>query len=43
MGYTIDATREAAVDPAAVFALYVDPSTWSVWGHNVRSVRAERV
>lgn len=41
MGYTIEATREAAVDPAAVFALYMDPSTWSVWGHNVRWARAE--
>ena len=41
MGYTIEATREAAVDPAAVFALYMDPATWSVWGHNVRSARAD--
>jgi hypothetical protein len=41
MGFTIEATRDAAVDPAAVFALYMDPSTWSVWGHNVRWARAE--
>ena len=41
MGYTIEATREAALDPAAVFALYMDPSTWSVWGHNVRWARSE--
>lgn len=41
MGYTIEATREAAVDPAAVWALYMDPSTWSVWGHNVRWARAD--
>lgn len=41
MGYTIEATREAAVDPAAVFALYMDPSTWSTWGHNVRWARSE--
>jgi hypothetical protein len=40
MGYTIEATREAAVDPAAVFALYMDPSTWSTWGHNVRWARS---
>jgi hypothetical protein len=41
VGYTIEATREAAVDPAAVFALYMDPSTWSVWGHNVRWARSQ--
>jgi hypothetical protein len=23
-----------------VYALYLDPSTWSVWGHNVRWARA---
>jgi uncharacterized protein YndB with AHSA1/START domain len=41
MGYTIEATREADVDPAAIWALYMDPSTWSVWGHNVRWARSE--
>ena len=41
MGYTIEATREAAIDPAAVWALYMDPSTWSAWGHNVRWARAD--
>jgi hypothetical protein len=41
VGHTIEATREAAVDPAAVFALYMDPSTWSVWGHNVRWARSQ--
>jgi hypothetical protein len=41
MGFTIEATRDAAVDPAAVFALYMDPSTWSAWGHNVRWARTE--
>lgn len=41
MSYTIEATREAAVDPAAVFALYMDPSTWSAWGHNVRWARSD--
>jgi uncharacterized protein YndB with AHSA1/START domain len=41
MGYTIEATREAAVDPAAIFALYMEPATWSAWGHNVRWARSE--
>ena len=41
MGYTIEAIREAAVHPADVFALYMDPSTWSTWGHNVRWARSE--
>jgi hypothetical protein len=36
VGYTIEAVREAAVDPGAIFDLYMDPSTWSTWGHNVR-------
>ena len=36
MGYTIEAIREAAVDPRAIFDLYMDPSTWATWGHNVR-------
>jgi hypothetical protein len=41
MGYTIEAIREAAVDPSAIFDLYMDPSTWSVWGHNVRWAHTE--
>jgi hypothetical protein len=41
VGYTIEASREAAVHPAAIFAAYVDPSTWSVWGHNVRWAKAD--
>ena len=41
MGYTIEATQEAAVEPAAIWALYMAPSTWSVWGHNVRWARAD--
>jgi hypothetical protein len=41
MAYTIEATREADVEPAAVFALYMDPSTWSVWGHNVRWAQSD--
>jgi len=39
--YTIEATRDGVVDPAAVFALYMDPSTWSTWGHNARWARAD--
>ena len=34
MSWTIDSVCEAAVEPAAVFALYADPVTWSRWGHN---------
>jgi uncharacterized protein YndB with AHSA1/START domain len=34
MTWTIEAVREADVDPTAVFALYADPDTWSTWGHN---------
>jgi hypothetical protein len=30
----IESVREADVDPATVFALYADPATWSLWGHN---------
>ncbi len=41
MGYTIEATREAAIEPAEIFALYMDPETWSAWGHNVRWARSE--
>ena len=41
MSYTIEALGEAAVDPAAIFAFYMDPSTWSQWGHNVRWARAD--
>jgi hypothetical protein len=41
VGYTIEASRDAAVDPAAVFAAYMDPSTWPVWGHNVRWAKAD--
>ena len=34
MSWSIEAVREAPVQPAAVFALYADPATWSQWGHN---------
>jgi polyketide cyclase/dehydrase/lipid transport protein len=41
MSYTIEATREAAVDARTIFDLYMDPSTWSDWGHNVRWARSD--
>jgi hypothetical protein len=41
MGWTIEAVRDAPVEPAAVFALYADPSTWSSWGHNATRVRSD--
>jgi hypothetical protein len=39
--WTIEAVQEADVDPAAVFALYADPSTWSSWGHNATWAEAD--
>jgi hypothetical protein len=41
MSWTIESVLEAAVDPAAVFALYMDPTTWTRWGHNARSATAD--
>ena len=41
MGYTIEAIREAPIEPSAIFDLYMDPSTWSAWGHNVRWARSD--
>ena len=41
MTWTIESVREAGVEPAAVFALYADPATWSRWGHNARWARSE--
>lgn len=40
MAWTIEAVHEAPVEPAAVFALYADPDTWSRWGHNATWARA---
>ena len=37
----IEAVQDAAVDPAAVFDLYADPSTWSAWGHNATWAEAD--
>ncbi len=41
MSWSIESVREADVDPAAVFALYADPATWSRWGHNATWARAD--
>jgi hypothetical protein len=41
VSWTIESVREADVEPAAVFALYADPATWSRWGHNARWARAD--
>jgi hypothetical protein len=41
VSWTIESIQEAAVDPAAVFALYADPSTWNAWGHNATWARAD--
>lgn len=41
MSWTIECVREADVDPAAVYAFYADPATWSPWGHNATWARSE--
>lgn len=41
MSWRIETAREVAVEPAAVFRLYADPSTWSTWGHNATWARAD--
>jgi polyketide cyclase/dehydrase/lipid transport protein len=41
VSWTIESVREAEVDPAAVFALYADPATWSRWGHNASWAHAD--
>ena len=41
MTWMIESIRDAPVDPADVFRLYADPSTWSEWGHNARWARAD--
>ena len=38
--WTISSSAQAPVPPEAIFALYVDPSTWGSWGHNTRWARA---
>jgi hypothetical protein len=41
MSWKIESVRDADVDPASVWRLYADPSTWPVWGHNAKSARAD--
>lgn len=41
MSWLIESVRDAPVDPAAVWRLYTDPSTWPVWGHNAKWARAD--
>lgn len=41
MTWMIESMMDAAVDPADVFRLYADPSTWSEWGHNAKWARAD--
>jgi hypothetical protein len=41
MAWMIESVKDANVDPAEVFRLYTDPSTWPVWGHNAKWARAE--
>jgi Polyketide cyclase / dehydrase and lipid transport len=41
VSWTIESIQEADVDPASVFALYADPSTWNAWGHNATWARAD--
>ena len=41
MSWSMESVREAALTPAEIFSLYVDPSTWGDWGHNTRWARAD--
>jgi uncharacterized protein YndB with AHSA1/START domain len=41
VSWLIESVRDAPVDPAAVWRLYADPSTWPVWGHNAKLARAD--
>ncbi len=38
--WTITSSAMTTVPPEAIFALYIDPSTWGAWGHNTRWGRA---
>jgi hypothetical protein len=38
--WTIRSWAQAPVPPEAIFAFYVDPTTWGSWGHNTRWARA---
>ena len=39
--WMIESVHEAPVDPASVFALYAEPTTWSRWGHNATWARSD--
>ncbi len=41
MSWSMEHVREAPVASGDVFAAYVDPASWSAWGHNTRSARLE--
>lgn len=41
MTWRIETDREAPVAAEDVFRLYVDPSTWSEWGHAAKWARAD--
>lgn len=41
MSWLIESVRDAPVDPAAVWRLYINPATWPVWGHNAKAAHAE--
>ncbi len=41
MTWMIESVRVGVVAPADVFRLYVDPSTWSEWGHNAKWASAD--
>lgn len=38
--WTISSSSIVPLPPKAIFAFYVDPSTWGDWGHNTRWARA---
>ena len=41
MAWSIESVREAALTPADIFGLYMDPSTWGSWAHNTRGAHAD--
>jgi Polyketide cyclase / dehydrase and lipid transport len=38
--WTISSSALAPVPPEAIYAFYLEPSTWGSWGHNTRWARA---
>lgn len=38
--WSISSSAVAPVPPEAIYAFYVEPSTWGSWGHNTRWARA---